>query len=270
METSDRQRQDGPLRSILTAVGLTAFGLLAANLTTLPAIALDPLLIESPAEASITARTVFMILNFLGFALAGGLYLAVTDRGWSYVDLRAPTKREWLYVVGGIVGIIAFYVLVNVVVQLLSLPSADNQVMSLIDNDPQMVLIMIGIVFFFNAPAEEFLFRNVVQKRLYDAFSRKNAIVIASAIFALVHLLSYALLSESRLATVVPIVVVFGGAIIFGSLYAKTDNLFVPIAAHAAFNALQFGLLYIALQYDIEEPEAATSLLVSVVATALP
>ncbi len=72
METSDRQRQDGPLRSILIAVGLTAFGLLAANLTTLPAIALDPLLIESPAEASITARTVFMILNFLGFALAGG------------------------------------------------------------------------------------------------------------------------------------------------------------------------------------------------------
>ncbi|WP_049899185.1 CPBP family intramembrane glutamic endopeptidase [Natrinema sp. J7-1] len=269
METSDRQRQDGPLRSTLIAVGLTAFGLLAANLATLPAIALDPLLIESPAEASITARTVFMILNFLGFALAGGLYLAATDRGWSYVDLRAPTRREWL-VGGGIVGIIAFYVLVNVVVQSLSLPSADNQVMSLIDNDPQMVLIMIGIVFFFNAPAEEFLFRNVVQKRLYDAFSRTNAIVIASAIFALVHLLSYALLSESRLATVVPIVVVFGGALIFGFLYAKTDNLFVPIAAHATLNALQFGLLYIALQYDIEDPEAATSLLVEVVATAVP
>ncbi|WP_226482066.1 CPBP family intramembrane glutamic endopeptidase [Natrinema amylolyticum] len=270
METADRQRQDGPLRSTLVAVGLTAFGLLAANLATLPAFALDPSLIESPADASITARTVFMILNFLGFALAGGLYLAVTDRGWSYVDLRAPTKRGWAYVLGGIVGIIAFYILVNVVVQTLSLPSADNQVMSLIDNDPQMVLIMIGIVFFFNAPAEEFLFRNVVQKRLYDAFSRSSAIIIASAIFALVHLLSYALLSGSLLATVVPIVVVFGGAIIFGYLYAETDNLFVPIAAHAAFNALQFGLLYIALQYDIQEPEAATSLLVEFLATAFP
>jgi membrane protease YdiL (CAAX protease family) len=264
METSDRQRRDGPLRSTLVAVGLTALGLLVANLTTLPALVLDPALINSPADASITARSVFVILNFLGFAIAGGLYLAATDRGWSYVDLRPPTRRGWKYIIGGIVGSIAFLFLVNVLVQVLSLPSTENQILSLIDNDPRMVLIMIGIVFLFNAPAEEFLFRNIIQKRLYEAFSRSNAIVIASVIFALVHLLSYAIVSGSLLARVVPIVVVFGGAIIFGYLYAKTDNLFVPIAAHAAFNALQFGLLYLSLQYDLEAAGPTSSLLVDV------
>ncbi|WP_121744016.1 CPBP family intramembrane glutamic endopeptidase [Natronorubrum halophilum] len=266
--TRQRERESGPLRSALVAIGLTIFGVLVApNFTTLPAFLLDPALITSPADASITARTALLTLNFVGIALAGAIYLAVTDRGWSYVDLRIPSKRGWMYVIAGIVGILAFYVLVSIAVSLLSLPSAENDVMTYINDDPTMVLVMIGIVFFFNAPAEEFLFRNIVQKRLYEAFSRSQAIVIASAIFALVHFLSYAVLSDSLLATAVPIVVVFGGSLIFGYLYAKSDNLLVPIASHATFNAFQFGLLYIALEYDLEGTEPTTSLLVDLVAS---
>lgn len=259
METSQRRREDGPLRSVLVAAGLTILGLLVANFTTLPAILLDPALIESPAEASRAARSVLLILNFVGFALAGAIYLAATDHGWAYVDLRMPSKRGWKYVGIGIVAILAFYFLVSIVVSTLSLPSSENQVMSYIDDDPTMVLIMIAIVFFFNAPAEEFLFRNIVQKRLYAAFSRLQAVVIASVIFGLVHFPSYALLSDSMLATAVPLATVTGGALVFGYLYAKTDNLLVPIASHAAFNAFQFGLLYLALEYDLFEEAQPTA-----------
>ena len=268
METSQRHRdrEDGPLRSTLVAVGLTILGLLAAEFTTLPALLLDPTLLESPGSASIASRTVMLTLNFVGMALAGAVYLVVTGRGWSYVDLRAPSKRGWIYVVAGIVGILAFYFVVSIVVSVLSLPSSENQVMSFIEDDPTMVLVMIGIVFFFNAPAEEFLFRNVVQKRLYAAFSRPQAVVVASVIFALVHLPAYALFSESLLATTVPIATVFGGALIFGYLYAETDNLLVPIASHAAFNAFQFGLYYIALRYDLEEAEPTTEIVVDLLA----
>jgi len=80
-----------------------------------------------------------------------------------YVDLRMPTKQGWIYAIAGVVGILVFYVLVAVAVSMLSLPSSENNVMTYIGDDPTMVLIMIGVVFFFNAPAEEFLFRNVVQ-----------------------------------------------------------------------------------------------------------
>ncbi|WP_254762530.1 CPBP family intramembrane glutamic endopeptidase [Natrinema marinum] len=265
MATTSQQREDGPIRSTMVAVGLAAFGILASQFTVLPALLLDPAVITSPLDASIASRTLLLTLNFVGFVLAGAIYLAATDRGWSYVDLRPPTKQGWLYILAGVLGSIVFYVLVSVIVQLLSLPSAGNSVMTYIGDDQTMVLVMIAIVFFFNAPAEEFLFRNIVQKRLYDAFSRVQAVVIASAIFALIHVVSYAV-SESLLATVVPVVVVFGGSLIFGLLYAKTDNLFVPIAAHASFNALQFGLIYIALEYDLEAADSSAALLVDLAA----
>ncbi|MFA9503962.1 lysostaphin resistance A-like protein [Natrinema sp. H-ect1] len=267
MATSTRRRTDGPLRSTLVAAALAIVGLASQQVTTIPAFLLDPQLLEGPTEASIASRTLLLILSFLGFVLVGALYLAVTDRGWSYVDLRTPTLRDLGYALAGVVGGFAFFVLVSLLVQLFSLPTADNSVTTYIGDDQTMVLVMIGIVFFFNAPAEEFLYRNIVQKRLYDAFSRPRAVAIASLIFGLIHFPVYAVLSESLLATMVPVVVVVGGAAIFGFLYAKTDNLLVPIAAHAAFNAVQFGLLYLALEYDLETAEPTTSLLVAAAGT---
>ncbi|WP_254532094.1 CPBP family intramembrane glutamic endopeptidase [Natrinema gelatinilyticum] len=274
MAAFTRRRSDGPIYSTLVAVGLAIFGIVAQQMTTLPAFLLDPALATAPTETSIASRAAVLILGFVGFFVAGGIYLAVTDRGWSYVDLRWPTRREWRYVLAGVGGGIAFYILISLIVQVLSLPSAENQVSTYIGNDQTMILVMIAIVFVFNAPAEEFLYRNIVQKRLYDAFSRLQAVGIASVIFGLIHFPVYAALSESLLATAVPVAVVMGGAAIFGFLYAKTDNLLVPIAAHAVFNGVQFGLVYIALEYDLETAEQSTSLLFDtvslVVAVALP
>lgn len=262
METpSHSHRRDGaPLRSTLVAVGLTIFGLLGAGIATFPAILVEPVLLEEVGEASIEGRTLYMILNFVGMALAGGLYLAVTGRGWSYVDLRVPTKRGWGYVLAGIVGSIAFLFLVSILLQVFSVPAAESDVINVVGENQTMILIMIVIVFFFNAPAEEFLFRNVVQKRLYEAFTRMQSVLIASVIFGLVHFPMYAVLAESMLATLASLSIMFGGAVIFGYLYAKTDNLVVPIASHAALNAFQFGVLYLAIEYDIQEAQPAPSM----------
>lgn len=266
METSSRQRADGPIRSTLVGFGLALLGLLTAEFATLPAFLLDPTLLESPADASNTAIIALLTLNFLGFFVAGGLYLWWTDRSWDWLDLDVPSWRGWRYVLIGIFGSIAFVMAVNVVATAFDLPSSENQVMTLIGDDPNMVLVMIVIVFLLNAPAEEFLFRNVIQKRLYAAFGRMNAVIVASAIFALVHIPSYALVSDGGFAPPgaigVSLAVVFGGSIIFGTLYAKTDNLFVPIAAHAAFNAVQFGVLYLVLRFAPEELETATAAVV--------
>ncbi|RQH00888.1 CPBP family intramembrane glutamic endopeptidase [Natrarchaeobius oligotrophus] len=265
MRAPARLREDGPLRATLVAIGLAVFGIAATQFTTLPAFLLEPALQGTPTDASIEARTMLLILNFLGFVLAGGIYLSATDRGWSYVDLRMPTRRGWLYVAAGVVGSVVFFVAVSALVQLLSLPTAESQVMDFVGDDQTMVLVMILIVFFFNAPAEEFLFRNVIQKRLYSAFSRMQAVVAASAVFALVHFPVYTAYADSLGATAISLSVVFGGSIIFGYLYAKTDNLVVPTVAHAAFNAFQFGLLYVALEYDIEEAQPAPSHAIDVV-----
>ncbi|WP_459806657.1 CPBP family intramembrane glutamic endopeptidase [Halopiger thermotolerans] len=263
-----RDREDGPVRSVLVAIGLTVFGLVGAEFATTPAILLDPTLATAPGEVSIEVRTLFMVLNFVGMALAGAIYLAVTDRGWSYVDLRPPTKRGWLYIGIGVVASIAYLIFINVLITALSLQSAQSGVIDILGNDQTMILIMIAIVFFFNAPAEEFLFRNVIQKRLYEAFSRISAVIVASTIFALVHFPIYALTTDSLAAVATSLSILFGGSVIFGYLYAKSENLAVPIGAHATLNAVQFGLLYLSLEYDLEAAEPPTSAVVDL-ATAL-
>jgi len=261
MDPSPQRLEDGPIRTTLVAFGLAVFGIAVTQVTTYPVLVLEPALADAPAETPIATRTVFFVLNFLGFVLAGAVYLWWTDRGWSFVDLRWPTRRDWLYVVGGILASILFYVVASVLIQAFQLPAAESQVVDFVGDDQTMILVMIAIVFFFNAPAEEFLFRNVIQKRLYAAFSRLQAVFAASAIFAAVHLPVYVIYADSALATAVSLSVVFGGSVVFGYLYARTDNLVVPTVAHAAFNAVQFGLLYLALEYDLEEVETPSMLL---------
>ncbi len=259
--------------AVLIGVGLAITSIIAQQILPLPAALLDTAVLFAPAEASAPAIFALLALNFVAMALVGAAYLALTGRGWAYVDLEWPTLRGWGYVVGGIFASIGFIIVVQLVVVFLELPSTSNQIMEYIGGDPNMVLLLIVIVFFFNAPAEEFLFRNVIQKRLYDAFSRAGAVIIASAIFAIVHLPAFALTAELVLAPVeaitVSLVIVFGGSIIFGALYARTENLVVPIAAHAAINAFQFALLYIVLRWGDEDMEAVPAA-VEFVAVALP
>ncbi|MFC3959013.1 CPBP family intramembrane glutamic endopeptidase [Halovivax cerinus] len=264
------QAPGGPLRAVFVALSLSVAGLLVATATATPAGLLDPSILTDPAAASDLATVVYLILQFLGYALTGALYLRWTGRGWDWLDLERPTGRGWRYVVYGVVGSIAFLIAVQVVATVLDLSSSDNQVMGLIGNDPNMVLVMIVIVFAFNAPAEEFLFRNVVQKRLYSSFSRVGAVLVAALIFALSHVPTYALAADGSFepagAIATSLAVVFGGAVIFGYLYARSDNLLVPIIAHATFNAIQFGLLYLALRYAPEELESSTAILGALVA----
>ncbi|SDR31588.1 CPBP family intramembrane glutamic endopeptidase [Natronobacterium texcoconense] len=272
METPSRpadiERDGAPVRSMLVAVGLMAFGLVVVpQVTTLPAFLVDPALLEATqtgeyGETSLLGRTLFMALNFVGITLAGIIYLLWTDRGLSWIDLRVPTKRDWIYMLAGSVGSIAFLFVVSFLYELLGVPAADSQVVDIIGGDQTMVLIMIVIVFFFNAPAEEFLFRNVIQKRLYEAFTPMQAVLVTSVIFALVHFPMYAL-AGSVVATLASLVIMFGGSVIFGYVYVRADNLLVPTIAHAALNAFQFVILYISMAYGLEQ-DVATSLIEAV------
>ena len=267
--STDVDRDGAPLRSALVAIGVTIFGLLLAQFTTVPAFLVDPALFDGLGEASIEGRTLLMILNFVGMALAGVIYLLATGRGLSWIDLRVPTRRDWKYLIAGSVGSIAFVIVAGLLFSLLEVPAADSQVLEIVGDDQTMILIMIAIVIFFNAPAEEFLFRNVVQKRLYEAFTRMQAVLVASVIFALVHFPMYVTFADSIVATMASLSIMFGGSVIFGYVYVKADNLLVPTAAHAALNAFQFALLYLAIEYGVEEFQPDPSALLEALA-ALP
>ncbi|USZ71245.1 CPBP family intramembrane glutamic endopeptidase [Natronosalvus halobius] len=265
------KRTDGYARSVAVAALLTVGGILMSQLLTLPAILAEPGLIDEPTQTSYEIRSLFFILNFAGFVVAGAAYLWWTDRGWSFVDLSTPDRRGWLIGVAGVVASIAFVILVGLLFQGLGIESTSNSVLDFVGTDSTMVLIMIVIVFLFNAPAEEFLFRGVIQKRLYEGFTKTQAVVLTSVIFGLVHIPNFALSGAPMMAAVASLLVVTGGSIIFGYLYAITDNLLVPITAHAMFNAFQFGQLYLIFEYGdeemIEEVTSGTAMVLEVATT---
>lgn len=253
------QDDGSPMRSVAVAFGLAIVGILGAELFTVPVQVLDPAIVDSPGEVSVELRTAFLVLNFVGMAAIGAAYLHLSGRGFDYVDIRQPTRRDWIFAGIGIGLSLLLYVVAVAVITLIDLPASDNPIVEFVDTE-FMILIMILIVFFFNAPAEEFLFRNVIQKRLYDAFSRMESVFIAAGLFALIHLPVYYLLADSVLAVVVPVVIVFFGGAIFGYVYAETDNLFVPILGHAVYNAFIFSLLFLQMRYDLGDDETVTGL----------
>lgn len=257
---------DGRVRSVLVAFALTVAGLFTAELMTTPVILLDTAFLTDPSAVGRELLVAFFVLNFLGFAVAGAAYLAYTGLGWGFVDLRIPSWRDWKYALLGVAGSIAFVIVVSLLASAVGVPATDNQVVDFIGDDSTMALYLIVIAFLFNAPAEEFLWRNVIQKRLYAAFSRRGAVVVTSLVFAAVHFPVYAATADSLgpeglLGVSVSLLVVFGGALIFGYIYVRTENLVVPIVAHAGFNAIQFGSLYVTIEYGSEDLETAMALL---------
>ncbi len=78
--------------------------------------------------------------------------------------------------------------------------------------------------------AEETLFRGILYPTIKQHGFPRAALWSTSALFALIHF---------NVAIFIPLLLL---ALLLVWLYEKTDNLLAPIAAHAAFNAVNFAL----------------------------
>jgi uncharacterized protein len=92
----------------------------------------------------------------------------------------------------------------------------------------------LGAVTILVAPlAEELLFRGILYPWIKQVGFPRLALWGTSLVFAAIHL---------NVATFLPLTAL---ALALALLYERTDNLLAPIAAHAAFNAFNFGLLFV-------------------------
>lgn len=253
---------DTRIRGLIAGIGVLILGVVLAGIGVFPASILDSTILDDPYAASRDALLTYMVLNFLGFFVAGAAYMAITGRGWDFIDIRMPNRSDLKWMIGGLVITLVFYYLVGIIATVLDLPAAESDIVLMLGDDVMMVLAMMLIVLFLNAPAEEFLFRNVIQKRLYDSFSEIGAVIVASLIFVLPHLPSYMLLAESHVATVVSLTILFGGSMVMGYAYLRTRNILVPTAIHAGMNLFMLVIYLLALIYDLEEELASAALLV--------
>ncbi|MFB6298878.1 MAG: lysostaphin resistance A-like protein [Halobacteriales archaeon] len=228
------------------AAGIAAivlWGLIIVTVTrTILGIALEPTV----------ATALSTIALGLGTATVAVVYLRASDRGFAFLDVAIPSLRELGFVVAGVVTIIGLNLAIGWVFQQLGVESATHSVIETAQSNPEVLLVLIPLTYLVIGPGEELLYRNVVQKSLYDSFSRPAAIVVASAIFASAHFFAYA--SGNVLATINTLTVIFALSMILGAIYARTDNVVVPALVHGTLNAVAFAVSYAEITGRFELP----------------
>jgi membrane protease YdiL (CAAX protease family) len=229
------------IRSVGTAIGLTYGSIIAGNLVILIAI-----IIFSELGISVTSNPSLQLLlstvllqgvTFGGIAL---LYVKVRGLELDFVPFSVPSRRDAAVIVAGIFVLLGVLVVTSLVLSSLGIESAENQVVTVGEQNPEVFLLLIPLSFLLVGPGEELLFRGLVQGVLRETLRPSRAIVLASALFASIHL--FALTGEGKL---VYIAVAFALAIILGATYEYTDNLAVPALIHGAYNAVQFAGAYL-------------------------
>ncbi|TYT61919.1 CPBP family intramembrane glutamic endopeptidase [Natrialba swarupiae] len=175
------------------------------------------------------------VAGFAGWALVGVVYLYATGRSWGYLDVAVPDGRDGRYLAVGLVTSLAAYGAFATAVWLFELPVVSHAIAEEVGTaGPAFALLLAALILLVNAPVEEFLFRNVLQKRLTEAISAGGAIVAVSILFAAVHLPVYASADPVAVAvSLLPLVVV---SIVWGWVYERSGNLAVPALCHGLYN----------------------------------
>ena len=180
----------------------------------------------------------------LGTVTVAWLYLSWTDRGLDFVDLRRPTRRDAAFVVGGIAVLVGLNLAISRVFEALGLAAARHTIFDVAQEDPGLLLVLIPLSLLLIGPGEELLYRNVVQKSLYGAFSRPAAVVVASTVFAAAHVPAYSSAGSTAVTVLNTLVVVFVLSVVLGVVFERTRNVAVSALVHGSFNAIAFAATY--------------------------
>lgn len=194
----------------------------------------------SPLTSAVT-----LVATGAGLVAVGVVYLLMRDLSASYLRLRWPSARDVAWAVAATVGLFAVLAALTFLIQQFGLSATEHSVAEQGQENPELLLPLIPLSVLITGPAEEFLYRGVVQTRLRETFAARIAVFLAALVFALVHVPAYGVTSgfDSSLATTLGVLFVLGT--VLGVAYEYTGNLVVPAIAHGIYNAVVFGQLYV-------------------------
>lgn len=229
------------LGSVATAIGLTYGSYIIGAVVILAVATSGGLLgvdLSSHPGLQLFLSTVFLQgVTFGGIAV---LYLKRRDLGFGFIPVSLPDKRDSAVIVGGSIALLGLLFVASSVISALGLSSAQNQIVEVGQENPGVFLLLIPLQFLLVGPGEELLFRGLIQGTLRETLHPARAIVLASALFASIHLFS--LTGDGKL---VYIGTAFVLALVLGTAYEYTGNLTVPAFMHATYNAVQFAGAYL-------------------------
>jgi len=154
---------------------------------------------------------------------------------------RVPTRRHAAVAVGGLAAAFAVLLAVSWTASAVSAPVGGHVAMANLGLSAITLPAYVGAMLLVVGPAEEYLFRHVLQRRVLTGGPVRR-IAVAGIAFGLVHAVVYGL----DVGAVVPVVALSAIGIVFGISYEVTDNLTVPSLVHGTYNAALFVGLFLA------------------------
>jgi len=223
----------------LSALGIGLVGLLGGMLFSLFGVSLVA------EQTGLVQRGVGTASFSVGLGVVAVVFLLSTGNDLSYLDVKWPSRRDWLYVIGGIVAMYVILLSLGLLSGSLGIPSAQHGLIEDAKANPELLLAFIPLSWLAIGPGEELLSRNIVQKYLYDAYSRPAAVLVATLVFTIIHLPAYA--TAGPAAVFSTLVRLFAISLVLGVVYERTRSVVVSALVHGTYDAIQFGLAYVAI-----------------------
>ena len=230
-------RDGGRLRAVGVALGLTVAAVFVSIVVGVAVVVPSVLLqLDVTSTPSLLVLSAVGQLGFVGVAYAYARYRRLRIR------VARPDRSEITYAAGGTLAALALAIGLSLVLDAAGLLPG-SVIGEAAARDPTLLLGLAALSVVLVAPAEEFLFRGVVQGRLRQSFGPVGAVAGASLLFGSTHLANY----TGALGPVVAgaLLIVVTGSVL-GSIYERTGNLAVPILAHATYNVALLLTAYLA------------------------
>jgi len=222
--------------SILLIFGAFLVGVLGVS-------GLDPLvsILAETITSTNVSQIAYTVIQFSAMMGVVVWYARVIDTE-QLIPLSRPTTKQVGIIVAGTLLLLGGMYSLNWILQAIDLAPGANQAVLAGAGDPTYLLLMIPISILFVGPAEELLFRGAVQGRLRESWGVWPAIIVATVLFGLVHVLAV----DGGLSDQLPYALVAAMlGIPLGYLYEYTRNIVVPAVIHGVYNATLFGMLYL-------------------------
>lgn len=218
------------LRSRILAVGVAVLivsGVFVA--TTLAAIPLALVVGTEPLQTR-TVGTALTAVVVAGIAVG---FASLFRGGVGHFDFEWPTVGQLSLTLGAVVALVAVQFGVD---RAALVGGVDPGGVGLSGPETVSVVGTFLVATLLAAPAEELLYRNVVQKRLRRSFDAPTAILATSLLFAATHAPNF--LQVSVATASVSLVKILSSSLVLGWLYERTESVLTSVLCHAAFNGL--------------------------------
>ncbi|AFK19751.1 CPBP family intramembrane metalloprotease [Haloferax mediterranei ATCC 33500] len=176
--------------------------------------------------------------QFVGFGVVGVGYLAARD-DWRLVRFDWPTRRDLLWIGGGLVAVVGVYLGATALMNVLGIQSGNSVIAQQGRESPVYFLYLTVVTIVLVGPAEELIFRGIAFGELRRLWGPMPAIALSSLVFASIHLWSF-----SGEGMYVSLAMVFLLGSVLAVVYEKSGNLLVAAVVHGLFNAVQFLVSY--------------------------